>query len=124
MNGKFLLDTNAIIALLDGDKTILTQLKTAVWVVISVINELEFLAYPDLSENDIQLFQTFKSRIQVIDLLSADINLMDTTLMLRRTFNIKLPDAIIAASALKEEAMLISNDAIFTRVLGLSIMTF
>ena len=83
MNGKFLLDTNAIIVLLDGDKTIQTQLKTAVWV-----------------------------------------NLMDTTLMLRRTYNIKLPDAIIAASALKEDATLISNDAIFTRVLGLSILTF
>ena len=124
MNGKFLLDTNAIVALLNGDKTIENELKTAVWVGISVIGELEFSAYPNLSANDVQLFEAFKSRVNVIDVESAKKPLINTTLKLRKTYNIKLPDAIIAACALEEQATLISNDAVFTRINGLSLMIF
>ena len=47
-----------------------------------------------------------------------------TTLRLRTTYNVKLPDAIIAACALEEQATLISNDAVFPRINGLSLMTF
>ena len=124
MNGKFLLNTNAIVALLNGNKTIENELKTAVWVGISVIGELEFLAYSNLSDNDVQLFEAFKSRVNVIDVESAKKPLINTTLRLRKTYNIKLPDAIIAACALEEQATLISNDAVFPRINGLSLMTF
>ena len=124
MNGKFLLNTKAIVALLNGNKTIENELKTAVWVGISVIGELEFLAYSNLSDNDVQLFEAFKSRVNVIDVESAKKPLINTTLRLRKTYNIKLPDAIIAACALEEQATLISNDAVFPRINGLSLMTF
>jgi tRNA(fMet)-specific endonuclease VapC len=100
------------------------QLKTATWVGISVISELEFLAFSGLTANDVRLFQTFKSRVHVIDLQTAESNLIQTILLLRQSFNIKLPDGIVAASAIEHQATLISNDAIFLRVTPLSLMTF
>ncbi|MFZ4477482.1 MAG: hypothetical protein ACOYPR_19970 [Saprospiraceae bacterium] len=62
MNGKFLLDTNAVVALLDGNTSLAQILDTAAWVGISVIAELEFLSFSGLSPQDEGLFQQFKGR--------------------------------------------------------------
>lgn len=60
MNGnRYLLDTNAIIALLQKDASLIKLLQSADWVGISVISQLEFLAFSGLSEADKQLFQQF-----------------------------------------------------------------
>lgn len=45
MNGKFLLDTNAVVALLNGNASLTQTLQTAVWFGISVITELEFFVF-------------------------------------------------------------------------------
>ena len=124
MNGRFLLDTNAIIALLNGHNGITQQLQNAVWIGISVISELEFLSFRQLSQNDITLFQSFKARIHVINLDSQDTVLTNTIISTRQNFNLKLPDAIIAASAIENQAFLLSNDAIFQRVPNITVLTF
>ncbi len=60
MNGnRYLLDTNAIIALLQKDSSLVQLLKDAEWVGISVISQIEFLAFSGLTEADILLFQQF-----------------------------------------------------------------
>lgn len=60
MNGnRYLLDTNAITALLQKDASLIKLLQSADWVGISVISQLEFLAFSGLSEADKQLFQQF-----------------------------------------------------------------
>ena len=124
MNGRFLLDTNAIIALLNGHDGINQQLQNAVWIGISVISELEFLSFRSISQNDIALFQSFKARIHIINLDSNDTTLTNTIISTRQNFNLKLPDAIIAASAIENQASLLSNDVIFQRVAQLSVLTF
>jgi predicted nucleic acid-binding protein len=43
---------------------------------------------------------------------------------MRQNFNLKLPDAIIAASAFENQASLLSNDVIFQRVLKIIVSTF
>ncbi len=68
MNGRFLLDTNAVVALLNGNQTIAQILQSATWVGISIITELEFLAFSGLSSEDEVLFERFKNRVEVIDL--------------------------------------------------------
>ena len=124
MNGRFLLDTNAIITLLNGHDGTYQQLQNAVWIGISVISELEFLSFRSISQNDIALFQSFKARIQIINLDSNDTTLTNTIISTRQNFNLKLPDAIIAASAMENQALLLSNDVIFQRVAQLSVLTF
>jgi tRNA(fMet)-specific endonuclease VapC len=78
MNGRFLLDTNAIIALLNGNTGISHQLQNTAWIGMSVISELEFLSFRHLSQNDIALFQSFKARIYIINLESQDTVLTNT----------------------------------------------
>ncbi len=57
MNGRFLLDTNAVIALLNGIPSLFQTLQSANWIGISIITELEFLSFSGLSTHDEILFQ-------------------------------------------------------------------
>ena len=120
MNGKFLLDTNAVIALLAGHAPLTTLLQSATWVGITVITELEFLSFSNLSERDKLLFEQFKSRIEVINLETNNTALIQAICQIRQAHRLKLPDAVIAATAKHCEATLLSNDAIFTRLKDMS----
>lgn len=124
MNGRFLLDTNAVIALLSGHEGLVQVLQAATWVGIPVIVELEFFSFPGLSLSDELLFTRFKSRVEVTDLMATNTRLMEEIIQIRRNFNLKLPDSIIAACAIQQQATLLSNDATFQRVSGLSLQTF
>ncbi len=43
---KYLLDTNAVVALLRGDPLLQKRLENAAWVGISILSEIEFLVSP------------------------------------------------------------------------------
>jgi predicted nucleic acid-binding protein len=124
MNGRFVLDTNAVIALLSGHSGLLTLLNSAVWVGISIVTELEFLSFPNLSANDAKLFHQFKNRVDVIGLVPSDANLLQQIVQIRKRFKLKLPDSIIAALTIQQQAVLISNDAVFERISELSLQQF
>lgn len=124
MNGRFLLDTNAVIGLLGGNTGLVQMLQSAVWVGILVIVELEFLSFPNLSTSDAALFAQFKNRVETTSLDAADTALLQQIIQIRQGYNLKLPDAIIAATALLQKATLLSNDAMFKRVAGLGLQTF
>lgn len=124
MNGRYLIDTNAVIALLGNNRSLATTLSSATWIGISIITELEFLSFSNLSQADKVLFEQFKNRIEVISLDTINTSLTQTICQVRQTHRLKLPDAIIASSALSCQATLITNDAMFTRVNGLSVQTF
>lgn len=119
-----MLDTNAVIALLNGHAGLVQMLQSAAWVGIPVIVELEFLSFPNLSASDKVLFSNFKNRIEVLSLEASNASFLQEIIQIRQNFNIKLPDAIIAASAIQSQSTLVSNDAIFSRVTGLGLQTF
>ena len=52
MNGKFFLDTNAIIQLLKGNQELLEILQNAEFIACSIISKLEYMSFQDISEND------------------------------------------------------------------------
>ncbi|MEH2001896.1 MAG: hypothetical protein V7L00_24720 [Nostoc sp.] len=56
---RYLLDTNAIVALLQGNLQLLQFLQNSDWIGISIISQIEFLAFSGLSQGDRQLFQQF-----------------------------------------------------------------
>ena len=124
MNGKYLLDTNAVVGLLRGNTSLIQILQKATWVGISVITELEFLSFPELVTQDELLFQQFKSRVEVVDLQSSDMKMISRIIEIRRSAKVKLPDAIIAATALENDATLVSQDMGFSRVDMLSVQGF
>jgi len=64
MNGtKYLLDTNAIIALLSGNDVLTNALKNASRIGVSIISVIEFYSFSRLTESDKTLFDTLLERI-------------------------------------------------------------
>ncbi len=125
MNGnRYLLDTNAIIVLLQGNKTLLQQLQNAEWVGISVISQLEFLIFPDLTDADKGYFNKFLQRIDVIGLTTAQLSLITTIIDLRRQYRLKLPDAIIVGTAIQYNATLVTADKRLHKIDEVSALNF
>jgi len=101
---KFLLDTNVVIYFLGG------RLKLALpegEFGVSVITEIELLSYPTLLPADEQVVRGFLNEVVRYPLSDS---IRDRTIALRRQFRLKLPDALIAATALDVDAVLLSND--------------
>ena len=104
MPGEFVLDTNIVLYVLSGR---LAEPLPAGKYTISVITELELLAYPGLSGHEADQVETFISKISVAELtISVKAHAVDY----RKRLNHKLLDAIIAATARALDATLLSND--------------
>ena len=112
MNGnRYLLDTNAIVSLLQKKNSKLNNiLYNAEWVGVSVISCLEFLIFPEISDADKSIFDKFLNRVEIVNLDYEDENLIKTIITLRKKYSIKLPDAIIVGSAYTFSAKLITED--------------
>ena len=101
MNGtKFLLDTNFVIGLVKGNQQV-TQLleKRSVTVdccAYSFMSRIELLGYPDITQPEIKAIQTVLASMRYLS-LSQEIE--DVTIHIRRQYSLKIPDAIIAATA-------------------------
>jgi tRNA(fMet)-specific endonuclease VapC len=121
---RYLLDTNAIVALLKGEASLLQVLSNADWVGISVISQIEFLVFTGLSEGDRGLFQRFLQRVTVIGLGAQENPLIQTIVEVRQQYRLKLPDAMIAAMARQNSAHLVTKDQAFSKVGNLSVISW
>lgn len=118
MSGKarFILDTNAVVSLLSANLDLAAQLEAAEYVGISVVTYLEFLAFDGLSDSDRKNFERFTARVEVVPLTHDDKKLTILALDLRSKYHLKLPDAIIGATAISRKAILITNDSHFFNI--------
>jgi len=82
---------------------------------VSIITPLEFLSFPGLTESDESLFMRFAERVEIVSLDAQRLDLVSAVIQLRKTRKLKLPDAIIAASALTHSATLVTSDQDFLR---------
>jgi hypothetical protein len=122
MNGdRFLLDTNAVIALLKGNDFINQYIRPADWIGISVISYLEFHAFRFLSDQDEILFNNFVEHIDIIGINSNNSYLLKLIIQIRKKFNLKIADAIIAATAIQHGSILITADQDFLKVENLKV---
>lgn len=113
MNGNSLLiDTNIALYLLSGDETISELLKGRD-VYLSFISELELLGYQELDKKETSIIEDFLSNCIIVDLNQS---IKQLTIELKRTYKIKLPDAIIAATSKYINIPLISADKDFERI--------
>ncbi|WP_448571668.1 type II toxin-antitoxin system VapC family toxin [Trichothermofontia sp.] len=121
---RYLLDTNAIVALLQGNIRLLRLLQDASWIGISIISQIEFLAFSELTEADYHLFKQFLKRVEVVGLTASDTHLIARIVEIRQQYRLKLPDAVIAAMAIQNTAILVTADQEFTRMAMLEIARF
>ena len=125
MNGKsYFLDTNTIIQLLKGNQTLIQLLNEAEFIACSVISKLEYLSFPNLSENDIKLFHLFAQKIEIVDLHASNDELHQYILDIRKEKKLKLPDAIIVGCSLYKKCTLITADKEILKLSGLSVLSY
>ena len=107
MEQKYLLDTNAVLDFMGGklpNKSMVLLSKIIDdQINISAINKMELLGF-DHVEQDLIVFVNFSEVYYIDD------KVIDQTIELRRKYKIKLPDAIIAATAIVSDLTLISHN--------------
>jgi predicted nucleic acid-binding protein len=107
---RYLLDTNALVALVQGNQELVELTKHAQWLGVSVINVLEFSSFDGLGAQDRSLLSQLVARITVVDVAYGNNELMANIIALRQTRALKLPDAIVMASAALYQATVLTND--------------
>jgi predicted nucleic acid-binding protein len=115
MNGKFLLDTNIILEYLKGDSDVvhfLSEYANAV-LYISVITRMELLSFHGITQDEEIHIREIMDSINVLH-LSEEIEKL--AIDVRRAMRIKLPDAVIAASAIVVDAVLFTRDRALTNI--------
>jgi predicted nucleic acid-binding protein len=112
MGIKYIWDTNTVIYFLqqqlspEAEKFIDDILQDYI-PVISAITEIELLCWKTATENDLQILHSFINDSQVIEMDKA---IKLKTADIRKSHRIKLPDAIIAASAIVYDLTLITRN--------------
>ncbi len=105
MGMNYVIDTNVILYFLGGK--LADPLPDDGQISVSVISEIELLSYPSLTVKEEKLIKEFLSDIDVVN-LTEDVK--NKAIQLRRKYAVKLPDAIIASTALIYQAEFITND--------------
>jgi tRNA(fMet)-specific endonuclease VapC len=121
---RYFLDTNAVIALLGGNAVIADILKDADWIGMSVITEIEFMAYERITPAEIETFQIFANRVMTADLASRNHNLIVECIRLRKETGLKLPDAVIAAQTIIYGAVLVTADRYFEKLTDVTVLNY
>ena len=117
MNGeRYLLDTNAVIQLFGGNRAVEQVLNMSDSVAMSVVTEFEFLSYPALTDADRRQYQAFRAYLHVYDVPSDDEIFTQMIVSARQRHGLKLPDAITAATARKNDLTLLTADDHFKKM--------
>jgi predicted nucleic acid-binding protein len=126
MGKEFLIDTNAIIEFLAGNIPIAGN----EWIqliieknlhCISVINQIELLGFNySIPSSDILILEEFIKSCNILPLTEP---IVEETIALRKTHKIKLPDAIIAATAIVYDLFIVTrNTSDFVRLKNLNLV--
>lgn len=121
MNGKdrYLIDTNILIYFLQGEKVAVSFFKKIMEddLCISLINKIEVLSFPDLSEDEERDINQFLLNFVT---LNVDNLIAEETIRIRKKYRLKLGDALICATSMMHDTILVSrNEKDFIKVKGL-----
>ncbi|MFI5125051.1 MAG: type II toxin-antitoxin system VapC family toxin [Chitinophagales bacterium] len=117
---KFLLDTNAILYILGGDEALSTLLYNE-RLYISVITEMELLSYKNITVRERQQIKNFLSDFVIVNITDA---IKDQTIEVKKKFHLKLPDSIIAATALVLDISFVTSDRQFKTIADLNLLYY
>lgn len=98
------LDTNIVIYLQKG---LLEETLPTGRYAISIITEMELLSFPGLNPSQKEWLDRFIADMNVIGI---DHEVKRLAIEMRREYRMRLPDVIIAASAIATDALLFTND--------------
>ncbi len=108
---KFLLDTNVIIGLLKNTPATSELLATNQCkpdaCAVSQITRIELFSYPDLSEKE---DQTIRVLLEVVHVIRLDDEIEQVAIAIRKKKKLRLPDAVVAATAVVKDLQLLTFD--------------
>ncbi len=122
MGERFLIDTNVVIYTLEGSlpfaqKPIIASIIDDE-LNISIITKIELLSR-QLNEKDEKIIREFIDRANIYPLENK---IAETASRIRKSYNLKIPDAVISATALENDFVLVTRNAKdFSRVKELKI---
>ncbi|MEY2828912.1 MAG: hypothetical protein RIQ33_770 [Bacteroidota bacterium] len=121
MSGSNLfVDTNILLLLLNGNHTIAESISEQ-HIFISFITELELLGHKGITTSEQKVIKRLLNECVVIDINE---NIKKEVVKIRQQKKIKLPDAIIAATAIYLDLPLLSADKDFSRIVHLNLLLF
>jgi len=120
MGKEYLIDTNAVIDYLDNKlPDTAAELIDGINVKISVITRMELLAWPGASKKQSLILHEF---VDSADVFSLEEPIILKAIEIRKETKTKLPDAIIAATAMVHKFSLITrNVKDFEKIQGIEI---
>jgi predicted nucleic acid-binding protein len=121
MIGKeILVDTNIILYLLRGNDTLqdILQGKT---IYISFITELELIGFQQITVEEEQQVQALLDECVILPLTNE---MKKVYVSLRKTYQLKLADAMIAATAISSGIPLITADKQFRKVTEINLIAY
>ncbi len=107
MGKRYLIDTNIVLDYmgnkLSGNAKNLISKIIDKEINLSVINKIELLGF-------VRVEQDLVDFVECSNIHTIDETIVDKTIEIRRLYKIKLPDAIIAATALQNDFVLVSHN--------------
>jgi predicted nucleic acid-binding protein len=80
---------------------------------VSIVTEIEVLSFPNITPEDTELLKAFLSECYIVDI---EPTIKDITIDIRSKLKIKLPDAVIAATAMYFDLPLFTMDKGFRKI--------
>lgn len=108
---NILADTNAIIYFVNGNEC-MKPYQDDIFNV-SIISEMELLSFPAITEGETN---RIKAVINNCFEINIDTAIKEKTIELRKKYSIKLPDSIIAATAICRDLQLVTADKGFSKI--------
>lgn len=108
---KYLLDTNIIIGMYERSPEVISLFKSKRASInecaYSSVTRMELLGFPEISADEIKILSSLLNQMSHLTINRA---IEDKTIHLKQQHRIKLPDAIILATALSHQIELLTLD--------------
>ena len=117
---KLILDTNIVLYLLSGDKTV-AEVINEKQIYISFVTELELLGHSKITKDEENQINGFLTECGIVNITEQ---VKEKTIELRRTYKLKLPDCIIAATSQYLGIPLMTADADFKNVEEINVVHY
>lgn len=121
MNGsKFLLDTNAVLYILNGDET-LSNFLFEKELYLSIISEMELKSYRNITDDEQREIERFLNDFIIVNIID---NIKLNSIKVKKSTSMKLPDSIIAGTSISLSIPLITSDKQFKTVKDLNLVYY
>jgi len=115
---EYLIDTNILVYMLQGNPKV-RYFAQEEFLAVSCITEMEILGKYQIFEEEKKIVEELLEQCNIIDITYK---IKQIAIKLRQNYRIKLPDAIIAATAIQQNLTLVTADKGFSKISELDLI--